>query len=165
MNIKTPWRNGSASDSRSEGCVFESRRGQIFFSYFSRVTRPVIILLVGSRNISPCTVWFLSLFRVNIWYLKYRIFHTFLSFAIMNKFNFFDESIFTFVNILIEITWTLIWTMKIQEFQKNRKTVQYSIHLDQWQVFRKKCGRQILTKFHTYPTNDSGLSKNDRFHR
>ena len=26
----TPWRNGSASDSRSEGCVFESRRGQIF---------------------------------------------------------------------------------------------------------------------------------------
>ena len=40
----TPWRNGSASDSRSEGCVFESRRGhklfsliiffEIFFYYF-----------------------------------------------------------------------------------------------------------------------------------
>ena len=30
----TPWRNGSASDFRSEGCVFESRRGQIFFNYF-----------------------------------------------------------------------------------------------------------------------------------
>ena len=28
---KTPWRNGSASDSRSEGCVFESRRGQLFY--------------------------------------------------------------------------------------------------------------------------------------
>ena len=27
----TPWRNGSASDSRSEGCVFESRRGQTVF--------------------------------------------------------------------------------------------------------------------------------------
>ena len=27
----TPWRNGSASDSRSEGCVFKSRRGQLFF--------------------------------------------------------------------------------------------------------------------------------------
>ena len=27
----TPWRNGSASDSRSEGCVFESRRGQNVF--------------------------------------------------------------------------------------------------------------------------------------
>ena len=26
----TPWRNGSASDSRSEGCVFKSRRGQFF---------------------------------------------------------------------------------------------------------------------------------------
>ena len=30
-SIMTPWRNGSASDSRSEGCVFESRRGQTFF--------------------------------------------------------------------------------------------------------------------------------------
>ena len=30
VNIKTPWRNGSASDSRSEGCVFESRRAHTF---------------------------------------------------------------------------------------------------------------------------------------
>ena len=28
MTDTTPWRNGSASDSRSEGCVFKSRRGQ-----------------------------------------------------------------------------------------------------------------------------------------
>ena len=28
FDMKTPWRNGSASDSRSEGCVFKSRRGQ-----------------------------------------------------------------------------------------------------------------------------------------
>ena len=28
LQTLTPWRNGSASDSRSEGCVFESRRGQ-----------------------------------------------------------------------------------------------------------------------------------------
>ena len=27
----TPWRNGSASDSRLEGCVFESRRDQLSF--------------------------------------------------------------------------------------------------------------------------------------
>ena len=27
----TSWRNGSASDSRSEGCVLESRRGQMDF--------------------------------------------------------------------------------------------------------------------------------------
>ena len=27
----TPWRNGSASDSKSEGCVFESRRGHKTF--------------------------------------------------------------------------------------------------------------------------------------
>ena len=33
-HILTPWRNGSASDSRSEGCVFESRRGQpTFFAH------------------------------------------------------------------------------------------------------------------------------------
>ena len=31
LNKLTPWRNGSASDSRSEGCVFESRRGQQYF--------------------------------------------------------------------------------------------------------------------------------------
>lgn len=30
----TPWRNGSASDSRSEGCVFKSRRGQLSFCNF-----------------------------------------------------------------------------------------------------------------------------------
>ena len=29
--VTTPWRNGSASDSRLEGCVFKSRRGQKFF--------------------------------------------------------------------------------------------------------------------------------------
>ena len=29
----TPWRNGSASDSRSEGCVFESRRGHNSFNF------------------------------------------------------------------------------------------------------------------------------------
>ena len=33
LNKLTPWRNGSASDSRSEGCVFESRRGHKFFLY------------------------------------------------------------------------------------------------------------------------------------
>ena len=32
---KTPWRNGSASDSRSEGCVFESRRAHLFILSFS----------------------------------------------------------------------------------------------------------------------------------
>ena len=32
----TPWRNGSASDSRSEGCVFESRRGQRIFFHFEK---------------------------------------------------------------------------------------------------------------------------------
>ena len=32
--IVTPWRNGSASDSRSEGCVFESRRGQKYFVFY-----------------------------------------------------------------------------------------------------------------------------------
>ena len=29
----TPWRNGSASDSRSVGCVFESRRGHQVFVF------------------------------------------------------------------------------------------------------------------------------------
>ena len=29
------WRNGSASDSRSEGCVFKSRQGHFFFQKIS----------------------------------------------------------------------------------------------------------------------------------
>ena len=32
----TPWRNGSASDSRSEGCVFKSRRGHVFIRKLQR---------------------------------------------------------------------------------------------------------------------------------
>ena len=31
FSMVTLWRNGSASDSRSEGCVFESRQGHLFF--------------------------------------------------------------------------------------------------------------------------------------
>ena len=41
LTYLTPWRNGSASDSRSEGCVFESRRGQwINFKFF----RPILMI-------------------------------------------------------------------------------------------------------------------------
>ena len=31
---KAWWRNGSASDSSSEGCVFKSRPGQLFYQFF-----------------------------------------------------------------------------------------------------------------------------------
>ncbi len=30
---KTLWRNGSASDSRSDGCVFKSRQGHLIFNF------------------------------------------------------------------------------------------------------------------------------------
>jgi hypothetical protein len=43
----TPWRNGSASDSRSEGCVFESRRGQSTFLYYlTKILPPMRIELM-----------------------------------------------------------------------------------------------------------------------
>ena len=39
----TPWRNGSASDSRSEGCVFESRRGHKSFCFFpAKMTKKIL---------------------------------------------------------------------------------------------------------------------------
>ena len=60
----TPWRNGSASDSRSEGCVFESRRGQHFpfvsfflfifahtIPYFSRQKSKPVPNLINGRKI------------------------------------------------------------------------------------------------------------------
>jgi hypothetical protein len=43
ISVMTPWRNGSASDSRPEGCVFKSRRGHWFsFSWLKRLmsTKP-----------------------------------------------------------------------------------------------------------------------------
>ena len=51
----TPWRNGSASDSRSEGCVFESRRGQVMFypriAWLSRLVHVSESLsIAGSRG-------------------------------------------------------------------------------------------------------------------
>ena len=41
------WRNGSARDSSSEGCVFKSRPGQLFYQFF-RVDAFDIILIVIS---------------------------------------------------------------------------------------------------------------------
>lgn len=51
---RTSWRNGSASDSRSEGCVFESRRGHETFSSLCQLLPPsshskprnVIVILI-----------------------------------------------------------------------------------------------------------------------
>ena len=43
MLCKTPWRNGSASDSRSEDCVFESRRGQRNYFNIAVMMEPMLI--------------------------------------------------------------------------------------------------------------------------
>ena len=40
------WRNGSASDSRSEGCVFKSRPGHRLFSFFFRFFSPPPLYLI-----------------------------------------------------------------------------------------------------------------------
>ena len=46
----TPWRNGSASDSRSEGCVFKSRRGQLSFLFFSIFLSVTIIITTKPKT-------------------------------------------------------------------------------------------------------------------
>ena len=46
----TPWRNGSASDSRSEGCVFKSRRGQIFLVIRNNILTALINLLANKTS-------------------------------------------------------------------------------------------------------------------
>ena len=49
----TPWRNGSASDSRSEGCVFESRRGHIIFNnpkIIFKYTLPSSVMIKRSKK-------------------------------------------------------------------------------------------------------------------
>ena len=57
---KTLWRNGSASDSRSEGCVFKSRQGQrwIFFPKSNALLNlPILWLLICEKVIfSRCQI-------------------------------------------------------------------------------------------------------------
>ena len=50
MSELTPWRNGSASDSRSEGCVFKSRRGQFSFLLFSIFLTATIIITTKPKT-------------------------------------------------------------------------------------------------------------------
>ena len=54
---KTSWRNGSASDSRSEGCVFKSRRGHCFF--FRLCTIPSFVIVKKEKNIEKNYVSFI----------------------------------------------------------------------------------------------------------
>ena len=52
LSGRTPWRNGSASDSRSEGCVFKSRRGQYVVSSGSpRIATITVTILCSSLAI------------------------------------------------------------------------------------------------------------------
>ena len=73
----TPWRNGSASDSRSEGCVFESRRGHKLFS---------LIIFFEKKNV--CLQWGLNswplVYKTNALPLSYRGFLDFFPENICN---------------------------------------------------------------------------------
>ena len=42
---RDPWRNGSAFDSRSEGCVFDSRRVHFYIPRYCVVIGMVLVLL------------------------------------------------------------------------------------------------------------------------
>ena len=56
MVHKTAWRNGSAFDSRSKGCVFESRRGQQQADPFSRSISSHVSS-VFCRAVTCCPTW------------------------------------------------------------------------------------------------------------
>ena len=47
----TLWRNGSASDSRSEGCVFKSRQGHVIYFYNDFSKRHQTCTLLSMKNI------------------------------------------------------------------------------------------------------------------
>ena len=40
------WRNGSASDSSSEGCMFNSHLGQLFYQFFRVVAFDIISIVI-----------------------------------------------------------------------------------------------------------------------
>ena len=52
----TPWRNGSASDSRSEGCVFKSCQGQK--SHF--------LVIFGVKRVKRCSSWWLRFYGADL---------------------------------------------------------------------------------------------------
>ena len=58
FSSKTPWRNGSASDSRSEGCVFKSRRGQKEKFYFSLLNSSIYETSIDAshKQVKICSV-------------------------------------------------------------------------------------------------------------
>ena len=41
------WRNGSASVSSSEGCVFKSRSGQLFYQFLRVATFDIILIVIS----------------------------------------------------------------------------------------------------------------------
>ena len=47
---KAWWRNGSASDSSSEGCVFKSRPGQLLFQFFRVDAFDIISIIMCACN-------------------------------------------------------------------------------------------------------------------
>src|SRR4029434_7746276 len=63
---QTLWRNGSASDSRSEGCVFKSRRGQKACAVRNILLFKAVVCLGTSPSlgplskISPVPTWYKS---------------------------------------------------------------------------------------------------------
>ena len=60
-----PWRNGSASDSRSEGCVFDSRRVQIYKFHFIFVFFPPLIFVkLMNNNINAVSIFYILLSKL-----------------------------------------------------------------------------------------------------
>ena len=47
---KAWWRNGSASDSSAEGCVFKSRPGQLLFQFFRVDAFDIISIIMCACN-------------------------------------------------------------------------------------------------------------------
>ena len=47
LHHKAWWRNGSASDSSSEGCVFESHLGQIFYQFLREDAFGIISVVIS----------------------------------------------------------------------------------------------------------------------
>ncbi len=52
----TPCRNGSASDSRTEGCVFKSRRGQLLFLNLNAPGN-IFVYVFNLLNICSVCLW------------------------------------------------------------------------------------------------------------
>ena len=118
----TPWRNGSASDSRSEGCVFESRRGQnkyFFFLFIYNKPQRLFTFSYHLQKMREITVNHLSPLCSNVFLIDFvHLFWKLKSFELLLIYS--SLILFKIANIL-NLLQLILWMEPKTEWRKEQR--------------------------------------------